>query len=90
MRPGLRPGSSSNLITSMPLLQVLIVLLSGMAADERLFAPQVAAFPTLCVQPWIAPRPGKSGRQYAARLAPRANPGRQWTPNGDDKPTKRR
>lgn len=48
---------------------VPIVLLSGMAADERLFGPQLAAFPGLRVQPWVEPRPGESLRRYAARLA---------------------
>jgi len=55
---------------------VPIVLLSGMAADECLFARQVAALPDLRVQPWIPPRAGESVRSYAARLAPLANPGR--------------
>lgn len=54
---------------------VPIVLLSGMAADARLFEPQLAAFPTLRVQPWIEPLPEESLREYAARLAPLANPG---------------
>jgi pimeloyl-ACP methyl ester carboxylesterase len=55
---------------------VPIVLLSGMAADERLFESQLAAFPNLRVQPWIDPLPGESLRAYAARLAPRVDPGR--------------
>jgi pimeloyl-ACP methyl ester carboxylesterase len=55
---------------------VPIVLLSGMAADARLFEPQLAAFPTLRVQPWIEPLPGESLRAYAARLAPQADPRR--------------
>src|SRR5688572_20303436 len=53
-----------------------IVFLSGMAADERLFEPQRAAFPNLRVQPWIDPLPGESLSVYAARLAPLAEPGR--------------
>lgn len=53
-----------------------LVLLSGMAADGRLFAPQLAAFPNLRVQPWVPPLPGESLRAYAARLAPRVDPGR--------------
>jgi pimeloyl-ACP methyl ester carboxylesterase len=53
-----------------------IILLSGMAADERLFAAQLATFPTLRVQPWVAPLPGESLRAYAARLAPVVDPGR--------------
>jgi pimeloyl-ACP methyl ester carboxylesterase len=55
---------------------VPVILLSGMAADERLFAPQLAAFPNLRVQPWVPPLPGESVRAYAARLAPRVDPGR--------------
>jgi pimeloyl-ACP methyl ester carboxylesterase len=53
-----------------------IILLSGMAADERLFESQLAAFPNLRVQPWIPPQPGESLRKYAARLAPLIDPGR--------------
>src|SRR5262249_3648447 len=54
---------------------VPIILLSGMAADERLFAPQRAAFPSLRVPAWIAPRPGEPLRAYAARLARQVDPG---------------
>ena len=54
---------------------VPIILLSGMAADERLFEAQVAAFPNLRVQPWVPARAGESLRAYATRLAPlSANP----------------
>ncbi len=53
-----------------------IILLSGMAAEERLFGPQLKQFPNLRVQPWIDPLPGESLRAYAARLAPLADPGR--------------
>jgi hypothetical protein len=42
--------------------QIPLILLSGMGADERLFAAQVAAFPNLRVQPWIPPLPDKSLR----------------------------
>lgn len=55
---------------------VPIILLSGMAADERLFEAQVAAFPNLRVQPWVPARAGESLRAYAARLAPLVDPGR--------------
>jgi pimeloyl-ACP methyl ester carboxylesterase len=48
---------------------VPIILLSGMAADERLFGPQLAQFT-------IAPEPSESVRCYAARIARHANPGR--------------
>jgi pimeloyl-ACP methyl ester carboxylesterase len=53
-----------------------IILLSGMAADERLFEAQAEVFPDLRVQPWIPPLPGESLRAYAARLAPQVDPGR--------------
>ncbi len=53
-----------------------IILLPGMAADERLFTSQLAAFPNLRVQPWLPPLRGESLRAYAARLAPRVDPGR--------------
>ena len=49
--------------------RVPIVLLSGMAADERLFGPQLAQFPGLRIQPWAEPRHGESLRNYAARMA---------------------
>ena len=52
-----------------------IILLSGMASDERLFEPQLDAFPNLRVQPWIAPLSGESLRAYAVRLAPMVDPG---------------
>lgn len=55
---------------------VPIILLSGMAADERLFRSQAAAFPNLRVQPWMPPLRGESLREYAARLAPAVDPGR--------------
>ncbi|HEY1188035.1 MAG TPA: alpha/beta hydrolase [Gemmata sp.] len=55
---------------------VPIILLSGMAADERLFEAQVAAFPNLRVQSWVPPWPGESLQAYAARIAPMVDPGR--------------
>jgi pimeloyl-ACP methyl ester carboxylesterase len=55
---------------------VPIILLSGMAADERLFDAQRATFPTLRVAPWVRPLPGETLRAYATRLAPRIDPGR--------------
>jgi pimeloyl-ACP methyl ester carboxylesterase len=53
-----------------------IILLSGMAADERLLEAQADAFPEVRVQPWLPPRPGESLRAYAARLAGLVDPGR--------------
>lgn len=61
---------------------VPIVMLSGMAADERLFAPQRARFPNLRVQPWIKPLPAESVQRYAARLAPQVDPGRPFIVGG--------
>jgi pimeloyl-ACP methyl ester carboxylesterase len=55
---------------SLPLL-----LLSGMATDERLFEPQRLAFPNLRVPAWIEPLPRESLRSYAARLARVIDPG---------------
>ncbi len=52
-----------------------IILLSGMASDERLFPAQIAAFPRLKAQPWIPPLPGESLRSYAQRLARIVDPG---------------
>ena len=45
-----------------------IILLSGMAADERLFESQLAAFPNLRVQPWIPPLPGEFPRTQSEKL----------------------
>ncbi|MGL6072817.1 MAG: alpha/beta fold hydrolase [Fimbriiglobus sp.] len=60
---------------SLPSSLTPIIFLSGLAADERLFEPQLAAFPNLRVQPWIPPLPGETLRQYAARVAPLVDPG---------------
>ena len=54
---------------------VPILLLSGMAADERLFESQRAQFGDLRVVAWIAPLPNESLRAYAMRLAHEVNPG---------------
>jgi pimeloyl-ACP methyl ester carboxylesterase len=52
-----------------------ILLLPGMAADERLFEPQRACFPDLRVPAWIEPRREEPLRVYAARLARVVDPG---------------
>jgi pimeloyl-ACP methyl ester carboxylesterase len=52
-----------------------LILLSGMAADARLFAPQRAAFPGLLVPDWISPLTKEPLPAYAARLARRVDPG---------------
>jgi pimeloyl-ACP methyl ester carboxylesterase len=54
---------------------VPILLFSGMAADERLFEPQLACFSNLRVPDWIEPVRGESLRAYAARLARVVDPG---------------
>lgn len=59
-----------------------IILLSGMAADERLFESQLAAFPNLRVQPWVTPLSGESLKEYAARLALLVDPGRPCVVGG--------
>jgi pimeloyl-ACP methyl ester carboxylesterase len=46
-----------------------------MGADERLFAPQLAAFPNLRVPAWIEPLHDESLRHYAKRLASVVDPG---------------
>ena len=59
-----------------------LILLPGMAADERLFAPQRAAFPRLLVPAWIEPLPQEPLRSYAGRLARRIDPGRPCVVGG--------
>jgi pimeloyl-ACP methyl ester carboxylesterase len=54
-----------------------MIFFPGLGADQRLFAPQRAAFPELIVPPWIAPRKGEGLAEYSARLAeslPRGEP----------------
>jgi pimeloyl-ACP methyl ester carboxylesterase len=46
-----------------------LILLAGMGADERLFAPQAQAFPQLVVPKWIEPYGDESIAAYAKRLA---------------------
>lgn len=52
-----------------------LILLPGMGADARLFAPQREAFPQLVVPPWIEPRRGESLAAYAERFARHIDPG---------------
>ena len=54
---------------------VPILLLPGMAADERLFESQLTQFRNLRVPDWIDPLPNESLRAYAIRLAQAVNPG---------------
>lgn len=46
-----------------------IVLVSGMAADAEVFAPQAVAFPGLIVPEWIEPRWDEGLKEYCQRLA---------------------
>jgi pimeloyl-ACP methyl ester carboxylesterase len=46
-----------------------LILLAGMGADERLFAPQAQAFLQLVVPKWIEPYGDESIAAYAKRLA---------------------
>ena len=55
--------------------RIPLILLSGMAADGSLFAPQRQVFPNLLVPSWIDPLPRESLRTYAARLAREVDPG---------------
>jgi hypothetical protein len=64
-------GAGAPTVDDMPLL-----LLPGMAADERLFEPQRRRFPSLRVPAWIDPLPGEPLRRYAARMARVIDPGR--------------
>jgi pimeloyl-ACP methyl ester carboxylesterase len=53
-----------------------LILLSGMGADERVFAAQLEAFPNLTVPTWIPPVGDESLAQYARRFAARVDPSR--------------
>ena len=52
-----------------------LVFFSGMGADERVFAPQREAFPTLRVPRWIKPGKRETLANYAARMAREIDPG---------------
>jgi pimeloyl-ACP methyl ester carboxylesterase len=59
-----------------------LILLPGMAGDDRVFAPQRAAFPDMLVPAWIEPLPQESLGSYARRLARRVEPGRPCVVGG--------
>lgn len=59
-----------------------MILLPGMAADERLFGAQLDRFPNLRVPTWIHPHPREPLRAYAARLARTIDPGRPCVVGG--------
>jgi pimeloyl-ACP methyl ester carboxylesterase len=52
-----------------------LILFSGMGADERVFRPQMLAFPEIVVPAWITPDADESLACYAARVAKRVDPG---------------
>ena len=51
-----------------------LILLPGMGADERMFAPQREAFPDLLVPKWITPTPNESIQSYGKRFALQVDP----------------
>ena len=51
-----------------------MIMLPGMAADERLFEPQRRVFPGLVVPPWIEPEPREPLDCYARRMASQIDP----------------
>jgi pimeloyl-ACP methyl ester carboxylesterase len=57
-----------------------IIFLPGLGADERLFAPQVAAFGKIIVPLWPEPHRLESLRAYAHRLASTLQPSLPTTP----------
>jgi pimeloyl-ACP methyl ester carboxylesterase len=56
--------------------ETTVVLLPGMAADERLFEPQRRSFPGLIVPPWLEPEPCEPLASYARRMAARLDASR--------------
>lgn len=53
-----------------------LILYSGMGADSRMFAVQLAAIPELTVPHWLPPKQNETLRQYAHRLAADIDPDR--------------
>ena len=51
-----------------------VLFFSGMGADQRVFAPQLARFPQITVPPWIKPRRDESLAAYARRFAAQIDP----------------
>lgn len=52
-----------------------VILLSGMGADDRVFAGLKGQVPGLVVPGWLKPRPRESLRLYARRMAEQVDPG---------------
>ena len=52
-----------------------VILLSGMGADDRVFAGLKGKIPGLVVPAWLKPRPRESLRLYAQRFAAEIDPG---------------
>ena len=59
-----------------------LYLFPGLAADARLFGPQLEAFDSICVPAWIEPRPGESLRAYAGRLGSTLETGAPYAVGG--------
>jgi pimeloyl-ACP methyl ester carboxylesterase len=53
----------------MPAIELPLILLSGLATDASVFAPQRLAFPQLIVPPWIKPLSNEPLSAYAERFA---------------------
>lgn len=53
-----------------------MILLSGMGADERIFAPQLREFEFLRVPAWLVPKRREPLTEYAERFAATIDPGR--------------
>jgi pimeloyl-ACP methyl ester carboxylesterase len=51
-----------------------LILFSGLAADERIFAPQTLALPNLIVPQWPVPQPNDTLESYSERLADELRP----------------
>lgn len=54
--------------------RIPLILLSGMGADERVFAPQAAAFENLIVPRWLEPVVGEPLSAFAKRMAEAIDP----------------
>lgn len=66
----------------MKLTRMQIVLLSGLAADEAVFAPQREAIPELFVQKWPRPERTDTLSTYCQRIAQQLPPGQKWILGG--------